>query len=78
MTHRIRPIPAWDENGLFIQPDVYRRSLEEAIVEIHFTLAHWAIAGKKGVSGNDAFVGEIDLMRVLVPPQVITRGANKK
>lgn len=77
-THRIRPIPAWDENGHFIKPDAYRRSLEEAIVEVHFTLAHWAIAGKKSMPGNDAFVGEIDTIHVLVPPRVISRGANRK
>lgn len=77
-THRIRPIPAWDENQDFIKPELYRRCLEEAIVEVHFTLAHWAIAGKRGVPGSDAFVGEVDMIRVLVPSQVISRGANKK
>ena len=77
-THRIRPIPVWDENQDFIQPDAYRRCLEEAIVEVHFTLTHWPIAGKRGTPGSDAFVGEIETMRVLVPPQVISRGANKK
>lgn len=77
-THRIRPVPAWDEKGDFIKPEFYRRCPEEAIVEVHFTLAHWAIAGRRGVSGSDAFVGEVDMIRVLVPPQVISRGANKK
>ena len=77
-THRIRPIPVWDENRVFIKPDLYRHHLEEAIIEVHFTLTHWSIASRRGDPGTDAFVGEIDTMQVLIPPQVISRGVPKK
>lgn len=77
-THRIRPIPVWDENCDIVKPDAYRRCLEEATVEVHFTLTHWPIAGKRGSAGSDTFVGEIDTMRVLIPAQVISRGGNRK
>ena len=78
IAHHIRPIPAWDENRDFIKPDLYRQHLEEAIVEVHFTLTHWSIAGRRGDPGSDAFVGKIDTIHVLVPPQVMLRGVTKK
>ena len=67
-THRIVPVPAYDIQGKLVSPEAYRRTLEDAIVELHFSLSHFAIAGKKGTRSKDVFVGEIDAMHVLVPP----------
>jgi len=77
-THRIVPIPAYDIKGDLIKPEAYRRSLEDAIVELHFGLTHWAIAGRKAAPASDVFVGDIDLIRVLVPPHTSSSGMVKK
>lgn len=63
-SHRILPLPAYDLAGDLIRPSAYRRSLQGAIVEVHFTLSHWGIAGAK----RDVYGGVIQLIRVLVPP----------
>jgi len=77
-THCIVPVPAYDVKGDLIKPEAYRRSLEDAIVELHFGLTHWAIAGKKGTLPNDVFVGDVDVIRVLVPPRASTSGTMVK
>jgi len=78
-THRIVPIPAYDVKGDLIKPEVYRQSLEDAIVELHFGLTHWAIASRKaGAPACDVFVGDIDLIRVLVPPRASSSVMVKK
>jgi hypothetical protein len=68
-THRIVPVPAYNLQGKLIKPNAYRRSLEEALVEVHFNLMHWSIPGKKGSIGNDVFVADIQMMRVISPPR---------
>lgn len=60
-THRIFPIPAYDLGGDLLKPTTYRRYLQGALVEIHFTLMHWGIAGIK----RDVYGGEIEFIRVL-------------
>ncbi|KIK28381.1 hypothetical protein PISMIDRAFT_90711 [Pisolithus microcarpus 441] len=63
-TYRIVPIPAYDPAGDLLKPSTYRRYLQGALVEIHFTLTHWGIAGVK----RDVYGGEIEKIRVLEPP----------
>ncbi|KIK17013.1 hypothetical protein PISMIDRAFT_685753 [Pisolithus microcarpus 441] len=46
-THRILPLPAYDLENYIIRPGSYRRVLQGAIMEVHFTLSHWAIAAAK-------------------------------
>lgn len=73
-THRILPLPAYDLAGNLIRPAAYRRCLQGAIVEVHFTLSHWGIAKAK----RDVYGGEIQLMRVLVPPSTPSFPSKKR
>lgn len=77
-THRVVPVPAYNIEGNLIRPEAYQRSLEDAIVELHFNLMHWAIAGKKGTSASDIFVAEIEVIQVLVPPHLSTSSTMKR
>ncbi|KAI5982437.1 hypothetical protein EDD15DRAFT_2377846 [Pisolithus albus] len=73
-THRILPLPAYDLAGNLIRPAAYRRCLQGAIVKVHFTMSHWAIAKAK----RDVYGGEIQLIRVLVPPTTPTPASKKR
>ncbi|KAI6116489.1 hypothetical protein F5141DRAFT_1213083 [Pisolithus sp. B1] len=57
------PVPAY-VMGHLITPTAYRRCLQGAIAEIHFTLSHWAIAAAE----HDAYGGHIVFIHILVPP----------
>lgn len=63
-THHIVPLPAYDLANDLIRPGGYRRLLQGAIVEVHFTLSHWAIATTK----HDVYGGDIDKISLLDPP----------
>ncbi|KAI6152800.1 hypothetical protein EDD17DRAFT_1635375 [Pisolithus thermaeus] len=63
-THRLLPVPAYDLDNDLIRPSAYRRSLQGALVEIHFTLSHWGIAAVR----RDVYGAEIRQIRLLVPP----------
>ncbi|KAI6012887.1 hypothetical protein BKA83DRAFT_4130694 [Pisolithus microcarpus] len=56
-THHIVPLPTYDLANDLIRPG-------GAIVEVHFTLSHWAIATTK----HDVYGGDIDKIGLLVPP----------
>ena len=77
-THRVVPVPAYDVIGNLIKPNAYRQSLQDAIVEMHFNMAHWAIAARRGKPANDVFVGDIEVIRVLVPPRPSSSGLARK
>ncbi|KAI6016974.1 hypothetical protein BKA83DRAFT_4497514 [Pisolithus microcarpus] len=62
--HRIVPLPAYDLANDLIRPGGYRRLLQGAVVEVHFTLSHWGIATAK----RDVYGGNIEKIRLLVPP----------
>ncbi|KAI6041949.1 hypothetical protein EDC04DRAFT_2892453 [Pisolithus marmoratus] len=72
-THRILPLPAYDLTGDLIRPSAYRRCLQGALVEVHFTLSHWPIASLK----RDVYGAQIQLIRLLAPP-VVTPTTGKK
>ncbi|KAI6117331.1 hypothetical protein EV401DRAFT_1970065 [Pisolithus croceorrhizus] len=55
-SHHLLPVPAYDVAGRLLTPTAYRRCLEGAIAEVHFTLLHRAI---------DAYGGHIVFIRVL-------------
>ncbi|KIK13779.1 hypothetical protein PISMIDRAFT_688404 [Pisolithus microcarpus 441] len=63
-THCILPLPAYDLENHIIRPGSYCRVLQGAIVEVHFTLSHWAIAAVK----RDVYGGDIERICLLVPP----------
>lgn len=63
-SHRLCPVPAYDLANDLLIPSTYRRCLQGAIVEIHFTLSHWSIATTR----RDVYGGLIQLIRILVPP----------
>lgn len=63
-SHRLCPVPAYDLANDLLIPSTYRRCLQGAIVEVHFTLSHWSIATTK----RDVYGGLIQLIRILVPP----------
>ena len=71
-THCINYLEAYDMHRL-IEPSQYRRHLQGALVQIHFTLTHWSIGQKKRcevlVPACDTFAANIYSMRVLIPPQ---------
>ncbi|KAI6023031.1 hypothetical protein BKA83DRAFT_4272446 [Pisolithus microcarpus] len=63
-THRVLPVPAYDLAGNLIHPTAYRRFLQGALVEIHFTLSHWGITGVR----RDVYSGEIQFIHLLDAP----------
>ncbi|KIM66133.1 hypothetical protein SCLCIDRAFT_14522 [Scleroderma citrinum Foug A] len=52
-THRVHPILAYGMDGKLIKPQAYRHQLDGALVELYFTLSHWAIGERNGSPGND-------------------------
>ncbi|KAI6025248.1 hypothetical protein PISMIDRAFT_11508 [Pisolithus microcarpus 441] len=72
-SHHLRPVPAYDLNNDLLHPSTYRRCLQGAIVEVHFTMSHWSIASTK----RDVYGGLIKLIRILVPA-VVSPSAGKK
>ncbi|KAI6014255.1 hypothetical protein PISMIDRAFT_118001, partial [Pisolithus microcarpus 441] len=63
-THQILPVPTYDLARDLLKPATYRHFLQGALVEIHFSLTHWGIAGVK----RDVYSGKIELLRLLEPP----------
>lgn len=76
--HRVVPVPVYNVKGDLIRPEAYQHSLDGAIVELHFNLTHWAIAGRKGSLPSDQFIAEIKVIQVLVPPRASNSSMTKK
>ena len=72
------PIPAYDVDGRLIEPDRYSELLQGATVEVEFNLLHWAFAAKTGEPARDAFVAEIERLRVLDPPKPFVYSPRKR
>jgi hypothetical protein len=68
-THHVNYIEAYDMHGRLIHPNDYRKHLQGAVVQMHFTLTHWSIGAKSTGSACDTFVADIFSVRVLIPPQ---------
>ncbi|KAI5981832.1 hypothetical protein EDD15DRAFT_2182600 [Pisolithus albus] len=73
-THRIVPLPAYDFSRNIIRPGAYRRLLQGAVVEVHFTLSHWGIATAK----RDVYGGNIEKIRLLVLPTSSSSSKKRK
>ncbi|EEB89612.1 hypothetical protein MPER_12270 [Moniliophthora perniciosa FA553] len=63
-THVLVPMPAFDIEDNLIFPTKYRSSLQNTVVEVHFTLGHWKFTGEK----KDVFRANIIKVNVLTPP----------
>ncbi|KAI6157451.1 hypothetical protein BKA82DRAFT_4346534 [Pisolithus tinctorius] len=72
-THQLVPLAAMDVSGHQISPYAYRRCLQDAIIEVHFTFSHWGIARNK----QDVYAANIVFMCILVPPRAFSMPANK-
>ena len=66
-THHVNYIEAFDMHGTLIFPTMYRRYLEGALVQVRFSMSHWADDSDE----TDSYASDIVSMRVLVPPQRI-------
>ncbi|KAI5990489.1 hypothetical protein EDD15DRAFT_2198069 [Pisolithus albus] len=73
-THHLLPVPAYDLEGNLLKTSTYCRNLQGALVEIHFTLSHWGIAGVK----RDIYRGEIELIQLLEPPPTSSAAVQKR
>ncbi|KAJ8073340.1 hypothetical protein PM082_011612 [Marasmius tenuissimus] len=74
-THDLCYLPAYNSQGDIIPPDAYRKALENAIVQIDFTLEHWKIAKDHA----DAYKASVVKVSVLEPPRsVVVRSPKKR
>ncbi|KIO01645.1 hypothetical protein M404DRAFT_149895 [Pisolithus tinctorius Marx 270] len=64
-THNISPLPAFDVDGLPIEPVDYLRVLSGAVVQVHFALLHFFIKGDR----KSIFTTSLQELRVLRAPQ---------
>ncbi|KAM6492482.1 hypothetical protein JOM56_012206 [Amanita muscaria] len=55
-------------HGNLIEPQDYRRHLQGALAQVHFSLTHWAIGSRSGEGPIDIYTADICNMRVLSPP----------
>lgn len=69
-THVVCPLPAYDQNGILIEPRWYVHRLEGATVVLRFELNHYVIRNKRDKGGppTDAFSARIVQLRVVIPP----------
>ena len=77
-THRVHPILAYGMDGKLIKPQAYRRQLDGALVELYFTLSHWAIGERNGSPGNDVYTADIVIIRVLAAPHSTVASTPRK
>lgn len=70
-SHELYPIPAYDMHRDLIDPTMYCRRLEGAIVKVDFTLTHWSIGvkAKSDQAASDTYGADIVKLSVLVPPK---------
>ena len=69
-THAVCPLPAYDKNGVIIEPRAYGCRLEGVMVIIRFELNHYVIRNKKHKNDipTDAFSARVIQLRVIIPP----------
>ncbi|KAG6370933.1 hypothetical protein JVT61DRAFT_10780 [Boletus reticuloceps] len=65
-SYRAIPIPAYDFQNNHIHPASYRNELRGALVEIHFTLSHFAFKNK------DTLIADIQTLHVLHTPHTVS------
>jgi hypothetical protein len=65
-THDVIPLQAFDMDSHLIHPNDYRSFLQDALVQVHFHLFHYAIKGNNSI---DTYTADIFQMRVLDKPK---------
>ncbi|KAJ3557086.1 hypothetical protein NM688_g1662 [Phlebia brevispora] len=76
-THIVNFLPAFDRNGVLIEPAEYENALRGALVSVHFTISHWTITRRSGSEGNDTFTLDIQDISVIQPPAFSPARARK-
>ncbi|KAK0230599.1 hypothetical protein IW262DRAFT_1339253 [Armillaria fumosa] len=72
-TYGVDPLPLYDSEDRPVEPELYRRSLIGATVEVRFNLCHWRIMNE------DVYVAYVDNMCILpVPAMVLSSPAKKR
>ena len=66
-THSVNPLPAYDLNGVLVEPQYYTKRLDGATVIIRFELNHYLIRSKDKPS-VDTFSARVVQLRVILPP----------
>ena len=69
-THAVCLLPAYNQNGVIIEPRVYGRQLEGAMVIIQLKLNHYVIRNKKHKNDmpTDTFSARVIQLCVIIPP----------
>ena len=67
-THQVNPLPAYDQNGVLLEPQYYTKRLDGATVVIRFELNHYAIQQKDKKRIVDTLSARIIQIRVILPP----------
>lgn len=67
-SHCVNPLPAYDQNGILLEPSLYTCRLDGATVIIRFNLSHHLIRGKEGERSVDAFSARVVQIRIVRPP----------
>lgn len=67
-THSINPLPAYDQNGVLIEPQYYMKRLDGATVILRFELTHYLIRKGKDKQAVDTFSARVVQIRVILPP----------
>ncbi|KAL1947153.1 hypothetical protein VTO73DRAFT_14114 [Trametes versicolor] len=73
-SHRTRPLPAFDVNGVLIEPKSYVEKLRGATVLAKFNILHYNIGtSRTGQRGNareikDVFCLDVEYLRVIIAP----------
>ncbi|KAF9789202.1 hypothetical protein BJ322DRAFT_1017915 [Thelephora terrestris] len=67
-THRVEPLPAYDLNGVLMEPQYYTRRLDGATVVLHFELSHHPICKSREGAPVDTFSARVVQIRVILPP----------
>ncbi|KAJ3930789.1 MAG: hypothetical protein NXY57DRAFT_280196 [Lentinula lateritia] len=79
LKYRLYPLQAYDYHCEPIDALWYRKYLENAVVEVRFTLSHWPISGKSNGGGANVFRANIvDILVLCTPPPVVVSPRKRK
>lgn len=67
-THQVNPLPAYDQNGVLLEPQYYGKRLDGATVIARFGLTHHLIRKGKDKRAVDTFSARIVQLRIILPP----------
>ena len=79
-THAVCPLPAYDQNGVLIEPRWYARRLEGATVILRFELNHYLIRDPRNrkEKPTDTFSARLVQLRVIIPPPAASPATPRK